>query len=277
MHCRNGREYRLPELPNFSVDGYFPETNRIYEIFSCFGHGHTCQPFRDVATLTGDTLAERYERTMLLLEQITRASYQVKVQWICEFEEKTDLLTHPVVRQTPLRTRDALYGVRTEAMRLHYKVRENDTILNVDVMSLYTYICKYFKFPVQNATVHVGDECKDTETCLRMDGVIKCTIVPPHKLYHTVLPYRCNNKLMFCLCRTCVQTCSTGECTHIEDEDRTLTGTWVLDELRLAVKKGYRILEIYAVYEYKVTRYSPETGEGGHFVDYINTFLKLKA
>jgi len=31
------------------------------------------------------------------------------------------------------------------------------------------------------------------------------------------------------------------------------------------------------LYEYQVTQYNPETGEGGHFVDYINTFLKLKA
>jgi len=188
MHCRNGREYRLPELPNFSVDGYCPETNKIYEFFGCFWYGHTCQPFRDVATLSGDNLAEGYEPTMSRLEQITRADYQVKVQWECEFEEKSDLLTHPVVRQTPLRTLDALYGGRTEAMRLHYKVRENVTIKYVDFMSLYPYICKYFKFPVGQPTDHVGDECKDTETCLRMDGLIKCTIFPPPKLYHPVLP-----------------------------------------------------------------------------------------
>jgi len=36
MHCRNGREYRLPELPNFSVDGYCPETNTNYEFFWLF-------------------------------------------------------------------------------------------------------------------------------------------------------------------------------------------------------------------------------------------------
>jgi len=83
---------------------------------------------QDVANLSGDTLAERYERTMSRLEQITRAGYQVKVQWECEFEEKHELLTHPLVRQSSICTRDALYGVRTEAMRLRYKVRENETI-----------------------------------------------------------------------------------------------------------------------------------------------------
>jgi len=27
---RNGREYRLPELPHFSVDGYCADTNTVY-------------------------------------------------------------------------------------------------------------------------------------------------------------------------------------------------------------------------------------------------------
>jgi len=39
VHCQNGREYRLPELPRFSVDGYYPHTNTIYEFFGCFGTG----------------------------------------------------------------------------------------------------------------------------------------------------------------------------------------------------------------------------------------------
>ena len=31
------------------------------------------------------------------------------------------------------------------------------------------------------------------------------------------------------------------------------------------------------MYEYKVTRYEPETREGGLFAGYVDTFLKLKA
>ena len=45
----------------------------------------------------------------------------------------------------------------------------------------------------------------------------------------------------------------------------------------LAVQKGYRILEIYELNEYNVTRYDPETREGGLFAGYIDTFLILKA
>jgi len=173
LHGRNGREYRLPDLPHFSVDSFCQETRTVYEFLGCYYHGHTCQPYRDVTTIRGDTLAERYERTMMRIEQITRAGYQVEVVWECEFDEEIltrhpDLKTHPVVLHSPLNTRDALYGGRTEAMRLHYKIREGEeTVQYVDVMSLYPYVCKYFKFPLGHPVIHVGDACQDTEAMLR--------------------------------------------------------------------------------------------------------------
>ena len=58
----------------------------------------------------GDSLAERYERTMSRLEQITQAGYHVKIQWECEFDnagivnQKRELLT------LPLHTRCAIRG-----------------------------------------------------------------------------------------------------------------------------------------------------------------------
>ena len=42
--------------------------------------------------MRGDTLAERYERTMVRIEQITRAGYHVELQWECEFDE--EILSH---------------------------------------------------------------------------------------------------------------------------------------------------------------------------------------
>jgi len=70
----------------------------------------------------------------------------------------------------------------------------------------------------------VGNVCKDKEACLFIDGLIKCSIVPPQRLYHPVLTFGCN-KLMFCLCRSYVRTAASGECEGTEDEDRALTGT----------------------------------------------------
>ena len=81
------------------------------------------------------------------------------------------------------------------------------------------------------------------------------------EVYHPVLPFRANQKLMFSLCRKCVLTSNTGQCCHKKDEERFLNGTWVIDEVRLAVQNGYRILEIYEFYEYNITKYeTPKLG-----------------
>jgi len=134
------------------------------------------------------------------IEQITRAAYQVEIQWECDFDVEIltrhpDLKTHPVVLHSPLNTPDALYGSRTKAMRLHYKVREGEeTVQYVDVMSLYPYVCKYFKFPVGHLVIHVGGACQESEAMLRKEGLIKCCFLPPsHRLYHPVLPFRCSD------------------------------------------------------------------------------------
>jgi len=101
-----------------------------------------------------------------------------------------------------------------------------------------------FDVPVCHSVIHVGDACNDIESCLRMDGLIKCSIVPPERFYHPVLPFRCNKKLIFCLCRMCVLTSSSKECVHIRDEARAFTGTWIMDEVWLAVEKRHRLLEL---------------------------------
>ena len=50
-HGRIGREFRLPELPTISVDGYYHVTDKVYEFNGCSLHGHTCPSFRVVAKL----------------------------------------------------------------------------------------------------------------------------------------------------------------------------------------------------------------------------------
>ena len=50
----------------------------------------------------------------------------------------------------------------------------------------------------------------------------------------------------------------------------------VIDEVRLAVQMCYEVIDIFEVYEYAVTHYDPQTGQGGPFVEYVDTVLKLK-
>ena len=102
---------------------------------------------------------------------------------------------------------------------------------------------------------------------LKKKGLIKCRILPPRRFYHPVLLFRCNNKLLFCLCRTCAIECIfEDECSHETVDERALTGTWVIDKVRMVVQKGYEVIEIFEVFVYEVTQYDPQTGEGGLFV-----------
>ena len=84
-------------------------------------------------------------------------------------------------------------------MRLHYKAREVETPLYVDAMRLFLYMCKYFKYPVCYPVIRVGEACKDKEACLRIDGLLQCSIVPPERPYHPVLPF-ISNRISFSAC-----------------------------------------------------------------------------
>jgi len=71
--ARNGLEFRVPELPLYSVDAYCSVTRTIYEFLGRFCQCWVkCQTFRDIPTMNGDTLAERYERTISRIEGMTR-------------------------------------------------------------------------------------------------------------------------------------------------------------------------------------------------------------
>nr|XP_042912254.1 uncharacterized protein LOC122272523 [Parasteatoda tepidariorum] len=97
---------------------------------------------------------------------------------------------------------------------------------------------------------------------------MKCTILPPRKLFLPVLPYRSNKKLMFPLCRTCVETLQQSPCIH-SDVEREITGTWVTEEVKLALKKGYELKEIHEVYHF-------EESSSTLFKNFIDLFLKIK-
>ena len=137
------------------------------------------------------------------------------------------------MKNSSINIRDALYGGRIEATKTYYRVKQ---IRYVDVISLYPYICKYGKFPVGHPNVYVGADCPPD--CLDREGIVKCSVLPPRKLYHPVLPYKSNSKLMFPLCSACADTMNQDYCTHSEKE-RCIVGTWVVDKIRKSVEMGY--------------------------------------
>lgn len=49
-----------------------------------------------------------------------------------------------------------------------------------------------------------------------------------------------------------------------------------MDDVRLAIERGYLVFKIHEFYKYELTQYVPNNGEVGHVVQYINN-LNLKA
>ena len=66
-------------------------------------------------------------------------------------------------------------------------------------------------------------------------------------------PYRCNGRL-FCRFISCTtESNADGECVHETFAEKSLTVTWVIDEVRLAVQTVYEVVEILELFEYGVT------------------------
>lgn len=141
-----------------------------------------------------------------------------------------------------------LYRGRTEALDLHYAIREGGTIQYYYVLSLYPYLRKYFKFPLGHPRIQVGDACQDTQAMLGKQGHIKCTILHPRRFYHPVLSFRCNNTFLFCLCKTCsFEIKFSDECLQLTVDEWALTITWDLGEVRFELQKGCKVIEIFEV------------------------------
>ena len=153
-------------------------------------------------------------------------------------------------------------------MKLLVKTEANPTtkIKYVDFTSLYPDINKNGVYPVGHPTIFTEKIHPDIT---RYFGLIQCDVLAPRGLYHPVLPFKCNNKLMFALCRTCVQEAQQTSMCHHTDEKRMFTGTWVSLELNLAMEMGYKVVKIHEVWHFpdKTDRL---------FRDYIDMFLKKK-
>lgn len=293
-HAGHGRETRLPE--GVLVDGYYEEIiddaviKHVLQFHGCYWHGcPRCYTVNRNHGVSTDTMDARLERTQFIAAKIVTAGYILTEMWECAYDRiltsredmRIFLENHPIISRKALNPRDAFYGGRTEAMVSLYDVKGNEKIHYVDVCSLYPYICKTGKFPVGHPKVYVGIECLELTGPTgveidRVEGLVHCTILPPRTLYHPVLPVRMHGKLMFALCRTCCENMCQTVCTHENAADREFTGTWVVHEIHKAVSVGYKITNIYEIWQYEVTQYNPQTKEGGHFTEYINTFLKIK-
>ena len=115
----------------------------------------------------------------------------------------------------------------------------------VDFVSLYPSVQYYEKYPVGHYTLIPESQLKTYNT--NWFGFVHCKILPPRGLYLPVLSYRSKEKkLIFGLCRTCIENNKQQSCHHT-DEERSITGFWGTPEVNKAIEKGYQVKEIYEV------------------------------
>ena len=261
QHARTEGEYRIANS-NYTVDGYDPTTNTIYEFQGCFWHGcPSCYPNR---TEPHQRLEQRcagdvYRCTQKKLNDLKGRGYKVVEIWGCQWQrmkqENKDIATF--VDQLnivePMNPRDAFCGGRTNAVKLYHQAEADEDIDYNDYTSLYPYVNKNGEYPLGHPEIIFQPGHTDIS---RYFGIAQCTVLPPYELYHPVLPLRQNDKLTFPLCQSCVEEemqkpmLERSHVCHHTVQERQIHGTWCTPELNKAVEKGFKILHIHEVWHF---------------------------
>jgi len=225
------------KVGNYRADGVDVENKILFEFYGCYYHGcPKCFPNRNLLNKnrgkTFETLHNELTDRELFL---CLMDWEVRTIWECEWKKMKD--ENPEIQNfvnqnkttlTPMNPFDSFFGGRVET----FKMCVNDErLMNYeDVTSLYPFINATAEYPVGHPEVILSD-FGDLETiCDRFFGFMKCTILPPKKLYIPVLPgkFGQDQKLLFPLCRVCAENREPEKhCAHNEDE-RSLTGTWFI-------------------------------------------------
>lgn len=282
----HGLKQREIRIGSYLVDGLSESTGQIFEYLGCYWHGcEKCQLVNRDKPLCGnteDTLNSRLERTVVRACFLREKGFDLVEMKECDFLKileknknlKKELENDPLLRQSPLNPRDGFYGGRTGNTKVYYKCKENEKIKYIDVCSLYPWVCKRGFFPVGHPKIVVGSECMAVDL-YKIHGVIKCKILPNSEAFHPVLPLKLHNKLFFPVCYSCCLELNQEVCNHSEDQ-RAIVGTWVVDEVVMAIEMGYVIVEIYEIWEYEVEQFDEKVGKTGLFTEMMDKFLKIK-
>jgi len=205
--------------------------------------------------------------------------------WECDVnndEKFTSFLKEYDERTQPIKCREALFGGRCEAFHLIKQIPKEAYGYYDDVVSLYPSVQKVRSFPKG----HPKKIRNPKEFGDNWFGLVKCKILPPRNQFIPVLPAKIQynvkiphsyykhktvtkrtEKLMFALCKRCVQLNQKTRCKHT-DEDRAFIGVWTTEEIKEALAVGYEIKEIYEVWHFDKTK--------SLWADYINFWLKVK-
>ena len=276
------REYKLL---NYFVDGFIPQTKECLEFWGCFFHGcnrcYSSNRHSIINPFNGLSMTDLYNKTQEKILRLKINGFKITSIWECELkilikgDKQIKMFfdnhsrNYELSKYTPyLLPRDALYGGRTNAVKLFHSIENEEKIRYYDFTSLYPYVVKNGSYPIGHPKrlTEFKDVCIDN-----FNGLILCAVLPPKNLLYPILPTRCDNKLFFTLCFSCA-TDKQDNCTH-EEKHRFLTGVWTTIELKRALNFGYKILKLFEVWTFDKMS---DTGDEGIFGKFINDCIKGK-
>ena len=285
QHARNGGEKCI--FNKYYVDGFIEPTleqiakdikGTIFEMNGCRAHGcPQCYNPKTIEPQSGKSMSKLYDYYLSRKIKLKTAGYEIVEIWEHEFSDllKTDSLLketkESLILRDPIKPRDAFHGGRTEVFRLYMEAGENENIKQLDFKSLYPHVQRSPEnfYPIGHPDIILSPDLANLD---KYFGLVKAKILPPKKLDIPVLSYTTveDPKLMFPLCRTCAEQRQNSKCNHTV-EQRAWEGTFVSPELNLAIQKGYRVLELYEVWNWPEEKRSNTL-----FRDYMSNFLKIK-
>ncbi len=249
--------------------------------------------------LRGTTVCDRYYDTLETEVYLREAGYTVVSIWLCKLnrlrsiqhlEDETSLkewqdITHFPLSITPrawpdwyssiqhddfkvMNLRDAVAGGIVYVGWCTKTLSPGSYISFHDVVAMYIWVMISKDMPVglptSLRTIQPDQYMERMSTPHAYYGFIRAIILPPQTEDVPVLWTKWDLKLMFPLCRSCMEYATSHypggvpivnlsdyvNCTHSEFE-RAMTGTWHTREVDEAVKIGYRILRIFEIIHFK--------------------------
>ena len=282
IHIQHGRNHGEKQIGPYKIDGYYKTKQGIdiaLEFHGCFWHGCPhCFSRETVNPVCEMTMAELCARTVEKQQYIEAQGFKYISMWECNFKKESETCRElqEIIKSLdiilPLEPRDAFYGGRTEGFKLYDEAVDLTEINYYDVTSLYPYINKTGKIPLGHPEI-ITENFRSID---QYEGLVKCKVLAPRRMYIPILPIKCNGKLLFSLCKACAENYQQTTCEH-SDMERAFVGTWVTDELKMALSKGYKLIQIYEIWHFtNISQYDQNTKSGGIFTGYVNTFLKIK-
>jgi hypothetical protein len=261
-------EYKLKRPLSKDVedcDGYDEVEKRAYAFLNCLDNGcSSCFHSHKVHDIKQLHMFELRHELTKRIERLREKGIVTYFVWECKFRKSKEYdafyREYMKTRVGALRVRDAFFGGRTEPIHLYYKCQDDEEIVYEDATSMYPSVQSGFQRGLTKETYHikkpiyypVGHPVKITSNFKDLKeyfGIVKCRVTCPQNLFLPVLPERKRGKLLFDL--------------------TPKIGTWVIEEVLLAIEQGYVIEEIYEIWHW-------EEKSASLFDDYVKCFMKLK-